>query len=236
MKSYVVEVREILINSVPLKLRRITLNVDGKVVTIQEAHSAKYRCSRLKFVDSEHRDLPLQLQTDGLKIVFSRGHETVQNVAQLRSHVDQVCGTTSQQTQKKRPSSVLDSNLSPAVEKRRTYALDSPGTATKYQRQIVSSVKKAPPPRTVESSGTARQGTPPRKTHHFLFGSPVPTKNNSMGRSKNAIGSTVRHESPVQHSQEFTLSQSQEDPVTAGKSVRADSSAKKVRIHFDVLI
>jgi hypothetical protein len=243
MKNYTFQVKQVQIKSQLLRVKHITLNVDNKVFQLSEAPDVKYRCSRLKFTDLEEGRV--QLMTDGLKIIFSRDGDTAENISLFRSHVDQVCGTTSEQTHKKRPlSTAFVSTRSPTPE-RRHYAGNSPTMPSKYQRQIVSAVSsakkalpKAPLTTSTLSSSAAAAHTPPRKSHHSLFGSPVPVnhrhgRSSSSSRGSNLVSSSNSdmHDSSARPTQNLIPARSPSQALD--KKQNTYSSPHKVSIQVD---
>lgn len=247
MKTYTLKVEELFIRGtlyLPTN-KRITINVNEKVVFIGEAPDVLFRCSRLKFIDSEGDYGHIQLQTDGLKITFCRDYETLSNISLFRSHVDHVCGITTEQSQKKRSSSsAFDSTRSsPAAERRhhasshshssssRPYTTDSPGKQNKYQRQIVSSVKKSLPTNTAHSvhaspSVGATHGTPRKKTNS-LFGSPKPVNNKNSRKSNsnsNIRGCNNNNSSKIQGSHSNNNSDNYSDIISSVNTDRYDHS------------
>lgn len=251
MKSYTVNVEQVQVNSFHLQARKITLNIDGKVVTLAEAPSEKYRCSRLKFIPGEGNSGTIQMQTDGLKIIFSRDRETVDAVSLFRSHVDQVCGNSSEQSQKKRHSSAtFDLIRSPAPKRRlmssssRTRPGDSPGMHNTYERQIVSSVNKASPSNTTSPVPSIIRAThnSSRKKHNSLFGSPVPV-NNKHSHSSNVSYSdsdadfiSTINSDRCNQSHDRTPSKHKCDSQASGTKLRSDASpSSKVCYFFSLL-
>jgi hypothetical protein len=234
MKTYSVTVAQLWINSQRIQIKHITLTIDDKVVKISEFPEVKYRCSRLKFYDVVGYPDMQRLQTDGLKVIFNNREE---NWYLFRSHVEQVCGTTSEITQKKRKSSnTFDCVRSPVVDRRRPGAMDSPALSNKYQRQIVSSVKKDASPalrasRAPPANAASNTGNRPavKKTHQGLLGSPAPK--NKKKRAE-LLGESRSQDTPLNIlSQEFSLSQSQQksDTQPTRARLRTSASPHKVR-------
>ena len=148
MKTYEVPVRYIEIRGKSWNMHKIHFIIVDRKVDIKEFPDIHFRCSKMMFKDlkdSHGYTGDVMVQSDGLKAVFNKSDRRIfANVALLRSHIDEICGISTEQSKKKRPAS--DSKRSPAAEMRyasRTYNMASGSPhMNKYQRNMASSATK----------------------------------------------------------------------------------------------